>query len=451
MFRRITIKNFRTHVDTTLELGGVTLIMGSNNAGKSNLLAGIRHFSSLTARGRFDEQRAIAGRNDESTQVTDQLRPRLPQHLSIAGRNDESTQATEDATKLRSSDLSPHRHRLLPRDTPMSFSCLWSHKQGNIEYFIELFDVPKNRVGCRESISIAIEEAERKEIKVGWDEIKDKLTLRAALQTDKSLTDKQRDLADIFFKDMSSCYLYDFQPSFLCGQVSGNSPIIKEDEPLRIAAHLGIQGGNLQQILARIQQTETMTYNNFLTKLQRFEKRFRGLRYDEKRKQPMWLFDLGKEEGKSDEFPPDVVSSGTLRAAAIALLCSMQNPPGLNLLEEIENGINQVNLSDFLRWIQQAAGTPNSAAKGYRTQFIVTTHSPSVLREFADHLDDAYNVRLETKGHKSVVIDINSFLSSLVNMGTVEGDFEKKNGKEVVKVAPEKITELWYSGIIGGR
>jgi predicted ATPase len=401
--------------------------MGSNNAGKSNLLAGIRHFSALTARGRFHEQRTIAGQNDDSNQ------------------------ATEDAAKLRPSDLSPHRHRLLPRDTPMSFSCLWSNKGGNVEYFIELFDVPRNRVGCRESISIEIENAEKKEIKVGWDEIKDRLTLRATVQTDKSLTDKQKELADIFFKDMSSCYLYDFQPSFLSGQVSGNSPNIKDDEPLRIAAHLGIQGGNLQQILARIQQTEPTTYNNFLTKLQRFEKRFRGLRYDEKREQPMWLFDLGKEEGKSDEFPPDFVSGGTLRAAAIALLCSMQNPPGLMLLEEIENGINQVNLGDFLRWILQAAGTPNSAARGYRTQFIVTTHSPSVLREFADHLDEAYNVRLETKGHKSVVIDINSFLSSLVNMGTVEGDFEKKNGKEVVKVAPDKITELWYSGIIGGR
>jgi hypothetical protein len=33
-------------------------------------------------------------------------------------------------------------------------------------------------------------------------------------------------------------------------------------------------------------------------------------------------------------------------------------------------------------------------------------------------------------------------------MGTVEGDFEEKEGKEIVKVKPYKLTELFYGGIL---
>jgi predicted ATPase len=35
MFKKITLKNYRTHVDTTLSLKDVTLLIGGNNSGKS--------------------------------------------------------------------------------------------------------------------------------------------------------------------------------------------------------------------------------------------------------------------------------------------------------------------------------------------------------------------------------------------------------------------------------
>ncbi|WP_083786884.1 AAA family ATPase [Gloeothece verrucosa] len=45
MFTKITLKNFRTHKLTTIELQPVTLLIGNNNSGKTNFLAGIQHFS----------------------------------------------------------------------------------------------------------------------------------------------------------------------------------------------------------------------------------------------------------------------------------------------------------------------------------------------------------------------------------------------------------------------
>ncbi len=119
MFKKITLKNFRTHTDTTLELGAITLLFGTNNAGKSNLFAGIRHFSKLIAR-------AEPGKD-------------------------------ESGRKLNAGDFFQHRHNLASNNAPISFSCEWTHKLGKVEYLIELYEnsnfTPQN-VGCRERIQV---------------------------------------------------------------------------------------------------------------------------------------------------------------------------------------------------------------------------------------------------------------------------------------------------------
>jgi len=47
MFQKICLQNYRTHKDTEIEIHPITLLIGNNNSGKSNFLAGIRHFSQL--------------------------------------------------------------------------------------------------------------------------------------------------------------------------------------------------------------------------------------------------------------------------------------------------------------------------------------------------------------------------------------------------------------------
>jgi AAA15 family ATPase/GTPase len=44
MFKKITLENYRTHRKTSIELGPVTLLIGNNNSGKSNLLAVFNFF-----------------------------------------------------------------------------------------------------------------------------------------------------------------------------------------------------------------------------------------------------------------------------------------------------------------------------------------------------------------------------------------------------------------------
>jgi len=51
MFTQVTLENFKTHKLTTIELHPVTLLIGNNNSGKSNLIEGIQHFSRLVEGG----------------------------------------------------------------------------------------------------------------------------------------------------------------------------------------------------------------------------------------------------------------------------------------------------------------------------------------------------------------------------------------------------------------
>lgn len=430
MFEKITLKNFRTHTETTLDLGAVTLFIGPNNAGKSNLLAGIRHLSRLTARGR-PYQQALETKEEE-------VRGSGPEH--------------KQHNKLRAADFFPHRHRLAQPDAAIGFSSVWTHKLGRVEYRIDLYErqeLEKN-VGCSESIRILpAKSGESIEKRTGSSKPIDELRLQTKLESE-DLKDEERELTGRFFRDLASCYIYNFQPSFLKGTIQANLPPF-DPERLAIASLIGFEGSRLQELLKVVQERDEMTFNRFLASLRRFDPSFHGIGYDQNRRQVNWLFDLGRVPARLDEFSPDVVSDGLLRAAAIALLSSMRNPPALILVEEIENGISQRNLGRFLDWLHQAAGTPSSKDRGYNTQFIVTSHSPSVLREFSDHLDDVFHVRLERRGYRSVVTNLNSSLAAFVDMGTVEGEYEDRNGKRIVKISPERLIELWYSGAIGGE
>ena len=413
MFKRITLKNFRTHTDSVLDLSDVTLLIGSNNAGKSNLFSGINHFSKIVARGR----------------------PGLP---------------TTDLSVLVDNDLFPHRHRLTPRDAPMSFSCEWMHKLGRVEYEIELYEATGNRVGCRETITLF--GADNKPLldhKVGHCKLVHELRMQKELAESKKLDDVTSRLVGRFFPDLGTCFLYHLQSSFLQGKVAYAQHQVDPTD-ISIAPQLGFEGGNLFNLLAALKVGEQRTYRNVVNALQRFEGSFRDVGVHAKRQEPVVYFDLGGDPPRIDDFPTDVVSDGILRALAIAVLTSMQRPPALILIEEIEDGISQRNLGRFLGWLRQAVGLPDSSDRGYATQFVLTSHSPSVLREFASHLGDVHHVFLSKRGHKSVVRNLGQALMTYIDLGTLSGDYVERDGK-VVSLEPHILVEAWYKGTLGGE
>ncbi|MBM3240094.1 chromosome segregation protein SMC [Candidatus Poribacteria bacterium] len=425
MFQKISLTNYRTHKFTEIELHPVTLLIGNNNSGKSNFLAGIRHFSQLVARARPNYP------SSEDVQEEDVVEPSRKQ-------------------QLWPSDLFPHRYRLASDKEPMAFCCTWKHTLGEVEYQIEFYEERKfnEHVACRERIKIReMPEDKWKTEECGWNEPINKLILRTRVEESKALDDKEKQICRLFFRDMAQAFAYHFQPSYLKGQAKCDWPKVNPNN-LRIPSQLGYEGGNLQEILIQIREKDERIFNRFIASMRRFESSFHGIRWDSRREQIIWEFDIGRgRPGRLEEFPPEVVSDGLMKGAAISLLTSIYNPPSLILLEEIENGINPGNIKEFIGWLWKAAGLSDSSERGYATQFILTTHSPSVLREFSEHLDCVYTFHLNKHNLESKVRNLIDVLNLFIDVGTIEAEIDQQDGR--IKILPYKLSELWFSGTIG--
>jgi AAA15 family ATPase/GTPase len=425
MFKQVTLKNFRTHKSTTIELYPVTLLIGNNNSGKTNLLAGIQHFCRLVRRGKPGNRYRTVN---------------AAQHLY------------------------PHRYRLAKDEDPIAFSILWNNPDGEISYEIEVYKSEQFRAnaGCKEKISINLASASSpKEVNSGYDKPTDLLALREKIESEPSLKEIEKQLCNLFFADFASTFSYHFQPSFLKGMVKDGNKDTDENQDIdeiennpnkeiRIPADLGETGRNFQAILRHIKENEQRTFSLFLAKMRTLDNSFQGVRYDPKRSSLIWEFDLGRK-GSVEEFMPDVVSDGFMKIAVISLLASLRRPPALIMLEEIENGINPGNIQQLMNWIWQAT---SPSQEGFSSQFIITSHSPSVLREFNEHPDHVYTVRLDKRSRQSDVRNLNTALDTLVGIGTikddeVEYDSDEDTGKSLIKIPKYQLAELWYSGTIG--
>ncbi|MEM9538604.1 MAG: AAA family ATPase [Cyanobacteria bacterium P01_E01_bin.42] len=184
--------------------------------------------------------------------------------------------------------------------------------------------------------------------------------------------------------------------------------------------------------------------------MHRFSPSFQGVRFDIYHKCLIWEFDLDRSsiDRLVEEFTSNSVSDGFIKAATIALLVSLYNPPALILIEEIENGINPGNIKEIMNWIWQATALED---RSHTPQFILTTHSPSVLREFHKHLDCIYTTRLKKKGFQSDVRNLGQSLDTLIGIGAVEGETltDPETGKLSIEMPQYQLAELWYSGTIG--
>ncbi len=396
MFTQFKLKNYRTHIDTAIELKDTTLIIGTNNSGKTNLLTGIWHFARLIAWAKDNYSKNIA-----------------PSVYFL------------------------HKHSLDRDDAPMVFNCEWKNSNGRISYVVELYPINSKCIACKEEVAININDKEII-IRHGYNPASFTLCLRSIAEWE-NLPLRHQALAIQFFHSLAFCYYYNLQPTFLKGLTKGNEPI--DYDKVKIASDLGVEGGNLHELIKYIEKNEKETYSKFIAFLRDYVPSFHGIIV--KKGKVFWQFKMGKDISNLPFFQPAYVSDGLLKAAAVALLCSLRHPPALIMIEEIENGVNIENIRSFLDWLERAIGSEK------RTQFILTTHSPSVIREFSNKLDAVFNVFLNPNNYKSLITNLNDALYYDVNRGQVDGEIiERENEKPIVKIAPYRLTELFYSGTL---
>lgn len=162
MFKQVTLKNFRTHKSTTIDLYPVTLLIGNNNSGKTNFLAGIQHFSNLIRRG-------------------------------IGGQTANSVNAI--------TDLWPHYYRLAKDNEPMGLTVQWENSEGEVTYSIEVYENRKLQgyAGCREKFKIKFYSTNStKEFSSGYDEATNILELRPRIESSGALLGKKKLYENLF-------------------------------------------------------------------------------------------------------------------------------------------------------------------------------------------------------------------------------------------------------------
>jgi predicted ATPase len=87
-----------------------------------------------------------------------------------------------------------------------------------------------------------------------------------------------------------------------------------------------------------------------------------------------------REEPYDDPIPAPSLSDGTLRFAALALAAIGARGRSTLVIEEIENGINPTRLSLLIRMLEQATELPTKTQEAeIMVQVIASSHSPSIL------------------------------------------------------------------------
>ncbi|MEK8015726.1 MAG: AAA family ATPase [Candidatus Parabeggiatoa sp.] len=398
MFKKFTLKNYRTHIDTTLELKGVTLFIGGNNSGKTNLLNGVQHFAQLISR----------------------------------------TGPQSDTQFVANADYFPHKHSLDTANTPMVFACEWEKETGKVNYQIALYALDFDAVACQEKIEISLND-DSFSLEQGYTEVSQEIVLRTQLEK-ANLNAKAKQLGEDFFQSLTQVYSYNLHPHFLNGLLKPLNEKEIDYANVNIARDLGQEGANFQALLKYVVEQDQETYKRLLEFLTLVVPAFQGLVI--KDEQVFWQLEITKNTGNFQYLPPTAISDGFTKGCALVLLCASKNPPALILIDEVENSISLENVRELLSWLRHASG------KGQKMQFILTTHSLNFLRRFSDDLEAVYNVSLVSRNYNSLITNFNEALLTDVKMDRINGDIRKQDGKELVKIPHYQMTDLFYSGVL---
>ena len=407
MFEEFTLKNFGNHKNTTIKIyGPIVLLIGANSSGKTNFLKGIHFMSKMVSRAR-------------------------------PSKGQENKEDRINKTRIKPYEFRTFYYRWA-KGEPMELSSKWKDvKDNKVTYSLTIYE-KEHRILGKEKLIVKINNKDEKCFETGESEY---LNLRLQIQNE-NIENNYKRLINAFFVDLASIYFFHFQPSALKGLIKQESLLNKENG-LLLPGALGHSGENFPEIVEYVRDHEKKVYDKMVSFLRIIDEKFESVRVEGG--QLRWFYKPQKQIPRLYNFTTEQVSDGFIKASAIALLISLDKSPSMILLEEVENGINPLNIRHLLKWLYQAAGTSNSIARGYITQFILTTHSPIVLREFVDNLKCVYSLRRMDKEFLSIVKNLEEVIRTFVEVGTIEGELTEKG----VKIYKEQLESLWLEGLIG--
>ena len=365
MLRKLYVHNFKTLLNFTFEPKGISLIIGRNNSGKTNVCQALR-FLAQSAWGKLEEA-AVSS---------------VGSPYSLANRYiDEDTADFRCECELPSQDGTTHAFEyslsvLVPKlpalDTSLRVASEILRVSGGQFDRTELIHNVRGEAWI-------VNETDRlgsPPRRYGVDQAPVDRTVLSEAYDSRACR-----LVHLFKSHLLWWLFYDLQSNRLRAPESSSA-----------AAALAPDGGNLASVVHALKARDDSAYREVLHLVRTVEKDLEAINFDPS-PAPELVF-MTFEHAARRRFRPQELSNGTLRMLALAYIIASNRTaahdpfplPRLNVIEEPDTGIFVGHLKELFRSLDHT---------GQSGQFILTTHQPYLIDLFDAHLDSVFVLKRE--------------------------------------------------------
>lgn len=416
MLTRLKVSGFKNLVDVDVRFGPFTCVAGANGTGKSNLFDAIFFLSALADHtlidaatlvrgewglrgegGRASDIRTLFHRIGEDH--ADRMSFEAEMIVPYEGVDDLGQQAHASITFLRYSITIAYRSddnlrvggslEILSEDlvhinqSDARKQLLFPHKPTWRSSVVR---------GSRRAGFISTQaEGNRSVIELHQDQRHGKPRLHSAADLPRTVLSASNAAESptvlMARREMQSWRLLQLEPSAMRRPDDFKSPTTLGPEGAHLAAslyHLAHTNGDRGNGRSVTQVDEAQVYAQVANRLAELIDDVREVTVDEDKKRE--LLTLIVTDRNSTPHPARVLSDGTLRFLALAVIELDPRAQGLLCLEEPENGIHPERIPAMLRLLQDIATDPDEpiGPDNPLRQVIVNTHSPAVVGQVPD-------------------------------------------------------------------
>lgn len=362
MLKSLSLRNFRTCVETDITFEPVTLLVGRNNAGKTSVCQALDFLSHCATARSLDEAARTAGippRELRTRYVTDEpVVLRVEVELGGDGPSAftyELTVEPRDTGHEPGAVLNVVSESLSVRADGVE-ACLWERRGTSVTEFTE----PGHGGGGHEQLVSNVPAA------------------RSMLAS--VVRSYENSLAEAFALDLESwrCHRDFSPPAMLASRRADYDPFLVRD------------ASNLASALFALKSEDTRTFTRFIELVREIEPSIETINFVRPRPEEVYM---EVEDTEGHGVYPESLSGGTLRYMALCYLAlqgSMRargrdvQRPRLISLEEPDQGLYVGQLRRLVEVLQEA---------GKAQQTIITTHNPYLIDLFEDHPEQVRLVR----------------------------------------------------------
>ncbi|MEU4104088.1 AAA family ATPase [Streptomyces tanashiensis] len=360
MITQIRIDGFKSFRRFSLDVPPTLIMLGANGAGKSNL---------------FDALRLVAGTADRGFQETVRNDRRLaPVDLFHRSKGEECQDLAITIGSLVATAYGPLPLRIGLKVARLGAGQVIVGRASSVRVGSPGQDDWMERVGLDEDQRSAVARARAEFVEHESESVPFHGPLGSPLSVEDEESVRSAGNDSLFEEPGTELRLLAARECASWAPFLLDPAALRRPSPAFLPARLASDGGNLAEVLHRIEKRPPL-WRRFVADMAALVEGVEDVRVvlDERRQE----FDFEVYFSNTGWLSPPALSDGTLRMAALLAAASDPAWPGGMCVEEIENGMHPERVAELVRRLRRGVGVvPEVSA--YR-QLIATTHSPALL------------------------------------------------------------------------